>query len=281
MEIDYNFDTKRGRYLSSIERDIKSQYLPSHNNYIEQISHTLIQIHDNSEKFVGCGNLINIKYNQKSFDILITAAHNIDIVLSVNDKIKIPINYDNYNKYSSESICASLLLNKNNLYKNDRLDYAIICGFSNLRQENYQFININNNYDEPKLNQKVLIFGLLANRIDKAIWTKKTTGNENIPVYAFQLPTHVTNVKESHFNIFYPNTMYFKHNSDNSIINEGKAPPDISGLSGSLVWIYNSESSVPKIAGIISSGAEQDNNGIKCIRTDKILDDLFAILNCV
>jgi hypothetical protein len=225
------------------------------------------------EEIIGNGNLIEctINDNQKG-DFLITAEHVISEALKKEKKIKIPLNYEIYNKYSQESNCAILNLNENNCFVNKRLDYGVICGLSNLKNENYIFMPFDNIVSSPFLDEHVLVFGMNERRIRKSIGKSKAIGSINIPVYALQLSTKIYNIDTNTFIIHYPTTMYFSTDGNLNNIMEGRSQ-DPHCLSGSLVWVYDKYIASPKIVGLISEMAE-DNQGIRCIRIDKILNDM-------
>jgi hypothetical protein len=266
-------DTHKGRYLASPERNIRDLYLINHNDYINNISKYLITLWTDSrnEKFIGCGGLISLKTNLRKIDLILTAGHVIKDLLNTSTKIKIPINYSIFNSKSSNSECFSIHINEKNCSINTRNDYSIIGGFSNLSEANYEFLDLENNIDELIENKRALIFWCIGKKVDKAIRKKNETRQEDITVYAFQMPTRIITVQRDYFEVIFPKTMYFAINGNMDCISEGHFP-DPSGLSGSIVWSYSDKNKQQKPLGII---IERSEYGIKCIRMDIILEDLL------
>jgi hypothetical protein len=204
------FDTTKDRYFAGVRKDFGNEYFGNYNEYISQIGKTLVLLFNEKEEMIGNGNLIecDINDNQK-VNFLITAEHVIDEALKISNKIKIPINYEIYNKYSKESECAVLELNNNNCFINKELDYGLILGFSNLKNENYNFIPFDNNVCSPFMDEHILIFGMNERRIRKSIRKSRENKNINIPVYALQLTTEIYSIDINTFLIHYPTNMYF------------------------------------------------------------------------
>jgi hypothetical protein len=270
------FDTTKNRYLAGIQKDFSKEYFENYNEYMSQIERTLVLLFNEKEKMIGNGNLIECAIDgNKKIDFLITAAHVIEEALKESKKIKVPINYEIYNKYLQENNCAVLNLNEDNCFINRGLDYGIILGFSNLKNENYNFIPFDNNISSPLLNEHVLIFGINERRIKKSIRKSREMQNTNIPVYTLQLSTKIYKIDTNTFSIYYPTKMYFAIDGNFNNIMKGR-PQDPHCLSGSLVWIYDKHIMNPKIVGLISEKTE-DNQGIRCIRIDKILNDMKGI----
>jgi hypothetical protein len=266
-------DTHKGRYFASPEKNIRDLYLTYHNDYIENISKHLITLWSDSKKeeFVGCGGLISLTTKQKKIDLVLTAGHVVKDLLNTYTRIKIPINYSIFNSELLNNECFSIDINEKNCSINTKNDYSIIGGFSNLIEVNYEFLDLQNNINKPIENEKALIFGCLGKKVDKAIRKKLETGQDDITVYAFQMPTKIVAVQSDYFEIIFPKTIYFAINGNMDEIKEGHSP-DPSGLSGSIVWSYSDKNRQQNPLGII---IEKTEYGIKCVRMDLILRDLL------
>jgi hypothetical protein len=266
-------DTHKGRYFASPERDIRNLYLINHNGYIDNINKHLITLwaDNRNEEFIGCGGLISLKIDLKKINLILTTGHVIRDLLTTSDKIKIPINYFIFNSKSLINECFSIGINEKNCSINTKNDYSIIGGFSNLIDVNYEFIDLKNSVTKPIKDEKALIFGCLGKKVDKAIRKKNDTYQDDITVYAFQMPTKIITVQRDYFEIIFPKTMYFAINGNMDDIKEGHSP-DPSGLSGSIVWSYSNKNGQQNPLGII---IERSECGIKCTRMDIILEDLL------
>jgi hypothetical protein len=262
----YN-DTSKGRYFASINKDLKNNYSVFHKQYIEFIERNMITIFDYKEYFYGCGGLI--KYN--GCNLLLTADHVISCIKQSNldSKIKVPINYiNNLESKKQESLVSTI--SKDTYYGNSQYDFGVFLGFDSLKEDGYEFIELNNdNIGIPKNGNDILLIGIPDKRIVKAIHKTKHISDENVLVNGFQLPTIINKVTEIDFEISYPTTFYI-YNEDSDDVREARSP-DPSGMSGSFIWSYNKNKYDLKLLGLVIEGVSE---GIKCIRSDIIFDTL-------
>lgn len=261
-------DTSEGKYLASINKEIRNNYKPFHNKLVEALEKAFTVIYDEKDNFIGCGAFIEYPYEDHVLRLLITAEHVLSDLKIVGNKIKLPINYflKQNERWPDEAMCASLILDENNHITDREFDIGVVQGFTDLDREGYAYYKIKTIYNDQDLTGlDVLIMGINANRIEKAERKNREVGTGEILVNGFQMPTKVDKVDSPYFYINYPSTIFITKPDNFDTVLEAQSPSP-KGLSGSVVWDY-SQGDLYKPVGVI---IERAGEYIKCIGFNKI-----------
>ena len=259
--MDTIIDTHKGEYLSSSKA---ITYKIFHNELIEKVSRLYITIHDSNEEFWGSGGLIEYKINDICIHFIITAAHVIKDICNKTGNAIIKIPFDNLRQDNNNLALTIDMLSLPHIIDTMN-DIALIqISSENFTNTGYKFFPLD---DKIKYNitenMNVLIFGIPWNRIKCSYRKNRDMQTQQLVVNGFQFPTSITGKKNNSIFLSFPNDVIIY--KENSVIKGKNIDP--SGLSGSIVWSYESINAYP--VGII---VEQNQQKIRCVNMEIIMN---------